>query len=587
MVHSTEAPRWILGIADEQDRKRIYQMRHSVYAEELGQHATNEAGSLKDGLDDFNTYLVARQGDKLAGFVSITPPGAPSFSVDKYFDRQLIPVAFDAQLFEVRLLTVDKALRNTSLALLLMYAAMRWVEAQGGSTVIAICRKDLLKMYVAAGLSPLQQEARSGNVEYVLSAASISRLNDAAREKAGAIGALQKATDWRFRFPFYAPAPCYHGGAFFEAIGEDLQTLDKKEEVINADVLDAPFPPSPKVLAALQAHLPWLLQTSPPTHSAGLVDAIASARGVPKASVLPGAGSSDLIFLALQALLKPASKVLILDPCYGEYRHVLDHLVRCRVTTFPLQRADGFAVNTDALLQEIKQGYDMVVLVNPNSPTGLHVGKETMLRMLRKVPADTLVWIDETYIEYAGSAASLEQYAAQSENVIVCKSMSKVYALSGVRAAYLCAPLPLLETLKSLTPPWAVSLPAQLAAITALSDDEYYSEKYAEVHAARKKLRRWLLQLGMAEIVPGIANFLLFYLPVPIAHLAGPFVESCRRRGLFIRDAGNMGHTLGPGALRIAVKDAATNARMLSIMEGAVAETILKSGINSPLPDAE
>ncbi|MBN2579475.1 MAG: aminotransferase class I/II-fold pyridoxal phosphate-dependent enzyme [Pirellulales bacterium] len=81
--------------------------------------------------------------------------------------------------------------------------------------------------------------------------------------------------------------------------------------------------------------------------------------------------------------------------------------------------------------------------------------------------SSTRFWIDETYIDYVDPNGSLEPFAAESKNVVICKSMSKAYALSGVRAAYLCAPKPIAQDLLSVTPPWAVSLPAQLAAVTA------------------------------------------------------------------------------------------------------------------------
>src|SRR5262247_2911816 len=95
------------------------------------------------------------------------------------------------------------------------------------------------------------------------------------------------------------PPACYHGGAFFEAVGEEFDALERLSTVISADVLDAWFPPAPAVTDAIQKHLPLLLRTSPPTSCAGLVCAIARARGVEPANILAGGGSSDLIFLAL------------------------------------------------------------------------------------------------------------------------------------------------------------------------------------------------------------------------------------------------------------------------------------------------
>src|SRR5260221_12693846 len=85
---------------------------------------------------------------------------------------------------------------------------------------------------------------------------------------------------------------CFHGGAFFESIGPRFRTLERRKEVINADVLDAWFPPSPKVVTALMEHLPWLLQTSPPADAGGLVDIISETRGIPPESLMAGPGSS-------------------------------------------------------------------------------------------------------------------------------------------------------------------------------------------------------------------------------------------------------------------------------------------------------
>src|SRR6185369_14914809 len=103
--------------------------------------------------------------------------------------------------------------------------------------------------------------------------------------------------------------------------------------------------------------------------------------------------------------------------------------------------------------------------------------------------------------------------AAQSENLIVCKSMSKVYALSGARVAYLCSSPHQLEELKAITPPWVVSLPAQVAAVNALADPEYYAARYAETANLRVELATELSSLGL-QVIPGIANFLLATLPL-------------------------------------------------------------------------
>jgi len=309
-----------LAVADEADRKIIYQMRHAVYARELSQHPANASGELRDNLDTSNVYIAASVAGKIAGFVSVTPPGPAGYSMDKYLARHRLPLAFDDRLYEIRLLTVDKAFRGRELALLLMYAALRWIEARGGTRVMAIGRHEILDLYTRVGLQPVGIAVQSGAVTFDVLQATVEELRQAASKYAEFFDHCEKHIDWRLNFPYRRPAPCFHGGAFFKAIGERFETLERNRDIIAADVLDAWFPPSPRVTAALAEHLPWLLRTSPPTAGEGLVQTIAETRGVAMESILPGAGSSALIFLALRHWLNSSSRVLILDPTYGRIR---------------------------------------------------------------------------------------------------------------------------------------------------------------------------------------------------------------------------------------------------------------------------
>jgi histidinol-phosphate/aromatic aminotransferase/cobyric acid decarboxylase-like protein len=185
--------------------------------------------------------------------------------------------------------------------------------------------------------------------------------------------------------------------------------------------------------------------------------------------------------------------------------------------------------------------------------------------------------VDETYIEYAGGVPeSLERAASASDNLIVCKSMSKVYALSGARVAYLCSGPRQLEELRAITPPWVVGLPTQVAAVHALEDAEYYAARYAETAMLREALAGQLRSLGW-EIIPGVANFLLCHLP-PHGPTAAAVVRECRIRGLFLRDAGAMGIGLGDRTVRIAVKDSGTNARMVEVLKQVIASLPGRNG---------
>jgi histidinol-phosphate/aromatic aminotransferase/cobyric acid decarboxylase-like protein/N-acyl-L-homoserine lactone synthetase len=558
------ARRLTVRLAAEQDRAVIYRLRHEVYARELGQHPVNAAGRLMDSLDAFNTYLVICAGSQLVGFVSITPPGSPSYSIDKYFKRDQLPFPVDDRLYEVRLLTVPQSARRTLLALALMYAAFRWVEAHGGTRIMAIGRRELMGMYARVGLKAHALTVKSGAVTYELMQGTMADVHEALPGIWRLLERIEATMAWQFGVAYWTPAPCYHGGTFFTAVGEEFDTLERLAAVISADVLDAWFRPSPKAVAALQQYLPRLLRTSPPTGCEGLVRTIARVRGVKPECILPGAGSSHLIFLALGHWLTAKSRALILDPTYGEYAHVLERVIGCRVERLALPRGESYRLDPRRLEGPLAGGYDLVVLVNPNSPTGQHVPRAQLEQALRHVAPTTRVWVDETYVEYAGPEESLEKFAAGSTNLIVCKSMSKTYALSGARVGYLCASPHQLESLRAISPPWAVSLPAQVAAVQALQDPDYYAAKYRETHQLRRQLAEWLAPLKW-DIIPSVTNFLLCLLPAEGPDAAS-LIARCRDRGLFLRDASTMGTQLGERAIRLAVKDAATNRRMVEII---------------------
>jgi len=566
-----------LMLASQDDRIAIYAIRYDIYAKELEQHPPNPEGSLSDELDCFNEYIVAKRAQTILGFISITPPGSPRYSIDKYLDRKEFAFPFDGNLCELRILTIRQEHRGTELALLLMFSALRWAESNHASRILAMGRKALLPFYKRVGFELLGKPILSGSVEFEAMTATSLQLrsqlsNDLMLNQIIMRGLEQSA--WQLPFSSDLPSnSCMHGGEFFEAIGEDLQTLERRAEVISADVLDAWFPPAPEVIEVLTKDLPWLLQTSPPLAASGLVNAISHARTIPKACILAGAGSSDLIYLAFQRLLTRKSRVLVLDPMYGEYAYVCEQLLGMDIDRFILKESDGFAFDDARFERQLQSGYDVIVLVNPNNPTGTYIQAEVIERVLSHLPPSTILWIDEAYIDFVQGSQTLEGIAARSRNVIVCKTLSKAYALSGARVAYLVAHPDTIAALRQWTPPWSVSLPAQYAAIETLKHLDYYSARHLETETLRAELAAGLENIPGITIISGIANFLLCKLP---SVQLQDFLPSCRSRGLYMRDVSSMGRVVPENIFRISVKDHDTNHRMLRIIDSVLKNSVAK-----------
>lgn len=556
-----------ISIASEADRDKIYQLRHEVYGTELMQHSENESRIFRDRLDDFNTYICAKINKEIVGFISITPPEKDRYSIDKYFSRKDLPFKVTDCLYEMRVLTVIKAHRGQHVALTLMWAAFRWIESNGGTSIMAIGRTEVLNMYLKLGFKGMHKTIKVGEVTFELLFGNVNELGAFIENNFKQLFTkLERQSIWNLDISFFKPSECYHGGQFFEAIGKEFDDLNRREKIINADVLDAWFDPSPKILQELEKHLSWICKTSPPTDCSGMANSIANIRGVKPINILPGAGSSDLIFMAFREWLTNKSLVLILDPMYGEYGHVLENIVGCKVDRITLFKEENYILDPETLISMAKNNYDLIVIVNPNSPTGQHVSRTILETTLKQIPITTRIWIDETYVEYAGENQSLEKFATKNKNIIICKSMSKVYALSGLRSAYLCASPYQLEKLRSISPPWAVSLPAQIAAVIALKDNEYYKDCYEKTHAFREEFSKELHKITSIKIIPATANFILCFLPEN-GPTADVIVSKCKEKGLFLRDVSNMGANFGKHAIRIAIKDRETNRRMIKILK--------------------
>lgn len=574
-----------LRVATPEDLEWIYELRHRVYAQELGQHAPDPAGRLRDGLDGDNVYLVAARGTTRIGFVSLTPSWLGRYALDKYLTRDELPLLTESDLFEVRILTVEPRWRATAAAPLLMYAALRWIAARGGRRVVAMGRTELLDMYLAVGLRPVGRTVHSGALTFEVLTGSVTELTKLAMERYGStLERLGSAVDWRLDMAF-APGPdgCEHGGASFTAIGPDFRTLHRRHHIVTADVLDAWFPPAPGVRAALAEDPAWAARTSAPAGAEGLLAEIATARALSAETLAVGAGSSDLIFRTFGQWLTPESRVLLTDPSYGEYAHVTERVIGCRVDRFRLRREDGWRIDPDRLSAAVRSGsYDLVVVVNPNNPTGRHTSAAELRSLIAAAPDRTRWWIDEAYLGYVGLTESLAGLAATDPRVVVCTSLSKMYALSGMRAAYLVAEPTTAAQLRRWTPPWPVSLPAQLAAVAALRDPAYYSDCWLRTHALRRQLAAALAGLDEdVTVEEAVANFLTVTLPSG-GPSAAQLVNECRRHDVYLRDLSPLSPQYQGRTVRIAVKDTAENARIVAACQAAL--DVLRTGPASIVP---
>ena len=172
----------------------------------------------------------------------------------------------------------------------------------------------------------------------------------------------------------------------------------------------------------------------------------------------------------------------------------------------------GFAV-TEALLERIEPGLDILFLCEPNNPTGRTTPRALLLRILERCAAcGTRLVVDECFNEFLDDPAAhtLLGELEGHENLLLLRAFTKWYAMAGVRLGYaLCADGALLERMRAAGQPWAVSALAQAAGEAALEETDYSAALRALVAAERPRLSAGLAALG-CRVLPGEANYLLF-----------------------------------------------------------------------------
>ena len=291
-----------------------------------------------------------------------------------------------------------------------------------------------------------------------------------------------------------------------------------------------------------------------------LVSAIAAYEQVEEKQVFCGNGAAELIFSCCMAL-RPR-KALVLSPCFSEYETAL-RVFGAEVDHYLLHREDGFAL-TEAFLPflESYQG-EMVMLCNPNNPTGQVTGKpllEEILALCRK--KGIFLFIDECFLDLTenGEAFSMKPFLKENENLLLLKAFTKSYGMAGLRLGYcLSGNRALLQEMGRQVQPWNVSIPAQNAGIAALREGEFLEKAKKTVMEQRQVLHQGLEGLGLA-VVPSKTNYILFYSPKEIRE---PLLE----KGIQIRSCANY-IGLGQGWYRIAVKLPEENRLLLETLKG-------------------
>lgn len=256
-----------------------------------------------------------------------------------------------------------------------------------------------------------------------------------------------------------------------------------------------PFGPPPSVRAALAALDP---APYPDRSCLRLREQLAAWHGCAIEQVLPGNGSNELIHLVARALLRVTDKVLIIGPTFGEYAHACQ-LAGARVEEWCASPNHGFVVDCDELIEQIKrQRPRLVWLCAPNNPTGTCMPSSAICALAEAcAQANGTLVIDCAYHAFVRERELvIEQLDALPPHVLLLHSLTKSYALAGLRLGYLLGSAALLQTIGQYQPTWSVSSAAQAAGLAALDDATFLPTIMPKLWTASDRLRDDLKALG-------------------------------------------------------------------------------------------
>ena len=282
---------------------------------------------------------------------------------------------------------------------------------------------------------------------------------------------------------------------------------------------------------------------------------LAAFHHLPAENLLPGSGSTELIYL-LPRVFRPRTTLLV-KPCFGEYAPALTR-TGSQINSLSLSSTENFEFSVDHILSSVDGSTDLVLLANPGNPTGIGIEPRQLIELAEKLGQCRLL-VDEAFADFCPERSLLAAVPRLS-NLLVLRSLTKFYAIPGLRAGYLAGPAGDIAQLAAAREPWSISNLAIAAAKACLTADDYQAETLRLIPQLREELAAGLAGLGL-KVFPGEANYLLCRLP-ETAPRAERVAELLRHYGILIRNCADF-LPLDSRFLRVAVLGKATNDRLL------------------------
>ncbi|UPW85053.1 histidinol-phosphate transaminase [Lysinibacillus sp. Ag94] len=293
-----------------------------------------------------------------------------------------------------------------------------------------------------------------------------------------------------------------------------------------------------------------LIQRYPDPDGEPFLSKVAAFHGVQKDSVLLGNGASELFSVLVRRYAN--KRVIIVHPTFSEYERTL-RAVGAEIVPVIVEDIVHYTLPMEHLKREMANA-DALYICTPNNPTGVLPKKEELLELIAhgtKVNCELV--FDEAFIDWVDETCSLIQYVTENPHLIIVRSMTKMYAIPGLRLGYLVASPIVVADLKSILPHWNLNAFALVIGTGCLDEHEYCEQAIAYAKNQRESLQSYLQEHG-CQVTNSVTNFVCFTLPKN--QQADTFFTYCLSKGVVLRHTKNFLGLNGEW-FRIGIKDIA------------------------------
>ena len=364
----------------------------------------------------------------------------------------------------------------------------------------------------------------------------------------------------RLANPWIASQRPYQPGRPIEEVARELG-LGDAEGIVKLASNENALGPSPKAMDAMRAAIPKM-HLYPDGGSFYLRQAIAKKFGVSEDMAMLGCGCNEHAVLLAHAFMDRGDELVASERSFVVYKLVAE-LYHCKCVEAPMK---GMTHDLDALLKAITPRTKIVVVGNPNNPTGTMVGQAEIDRFVERVPDNVVTVFDEAYMELLeprDQVDTVKHVKAAKKPVVTLRTFSKAYGLAGLRVGYALAQPDGIDLLNKVRQPFNVNAMAQAAAVAALEDEAHLQATRRMLRDGRKQLMDGMRKLGL-DPVDSVTNFILF----PFKKAAG-LTAALTKRKVIVRPMAGFGL---PEHVRVSVGTAKENAQFLRALSEALIE---------------